>query len=227
MAQTLINIKIITIFIIFLYLSNYTICLKNSWNYINCKKYLNTIDILCTKIIKNKILNICEKWELVNSSSNANIPTKCLNKKYILSLWDNNNSDMKVKKYYIINFSEKENKEILNNNIDDDINECLKIIDYFEEFNSMDLCGDDIEKEMKEWRKKLKITHFCINLLNIIINKMKKVYSLNEQKEIINYSYKDILKLILKEDYEFDDVDVDESNLENSENDDEMNCREN
>ena len=91
----------------------------------------------------------------------------------------------------------------------------------------MDLCRDDIEKEMKEWRKKLKITHFCINLLNIIINKMKKVYSLNEQKKIINYSYKDILKLILKEDYEFDDVDVDESNLENSENDDEMNCREN
>ena len=91
----------------------------------------------------------------------------------------------------------------------------------------MDLCGDDIEKEMKEWRKKLKITHFCINLLNIIINKMKKVYSLNEQKEIINYSYKDILKLILKEDYEFDDVDVDKSNLEKSENDDEMNCREN
>ena len=91
----------------------------------------------------------------------------------------------------------------------------------------MDLCGDDIEKEMKEWRKKLKITHFCINLLNIIINKMKKVYSLNEQKEIINYSYKDILNMILKEDYEFDDVDVDESNLENSENDDEMNCREN
>ena len=80
---------------------------------------------------------------------------------------------------------------------------------------------------MKEWRKKLKITHFCINLLNIIINKMKKVYSLNDQKEIINYSYKDILKLILKGDYEFDDVDVDESNLEKSENDDEMNCREN
>ena len=54
---------------------------------------------------------------------------------------------------------------------------------------------------------------------------MKKVYSLNEQKKIINYSYKDILKLILKEDYEFDDADIDESNLEKSENDDEMNCR--
>ena len=80
---------------------------------------------------------------------------------------------------------------------------------------------------MKEWRKKLKITYFFINLLNIIINKMKKVYSLNDHKEIINYSYKDILKLILKEDYEFDDVDVDKSNLEKSENDDEMNCREN
>ena len=78
-----ISIKVITKYTIFVILLIYTMCQKIPWNHSECLNYLNSLDIICNKIIKiDNGKELCEEYEF---PLKIDLPIECNNKKYKLN----------------------------------------------------------------------------------------------------------------------------------------------
>ena len=157
-----ISIKVITKYTIFVILLIYTMCQKVPWNHSECLNYLNSLDIICNKIIKiDNGKELCEEYEF---PLKIDLPIECNNKKYKLNAKiKGSNPPIKKSLDILINFE----------NFYFDLKEYTKNHSYF--IKSMEKCiknsiiynknclsAKDIENE-KECKKleKIKNSPFC------------------------------------------------------------------
>ena len=169
-------------------------CSNNTWNYDKCKQYLNTLNIICTKIDETKIYTLCEKWKTKKPSVINNIPKYCQNKKYILTLLIST-FNPPIKAYSIIDIK-KQNKEIEKYEKDEEIEQCFELFDNFEKKYLLNFTEiKDQKRILMEYKDKLNMSNFCIDFsLNIIIhliNNYKSNYNKSYNKEIAHNQYTD------------------------------------
>ena len=164
-------------YIIFFHLLAYAICFKNQWTYLQCKNYLNTLDIICYKITKKKDgSELCQKWNYKNTSSVILLPIECYNKKYNLNLILYN-TDPPVKKKLIINLKTIEKTMVIDikdqNNInfqnEDDYSTITKCINDFTKYEQNCILNKPVEekkiKKCNAFKKKYINSKICFNII--------------------------------------------------------------
>ena len=173
MFQRLILSKVFIKYILIFNLIKFNISSDINFIYINCKKYIDKLDIKCFKFQENKkgILE-CTKWDISNILAFTDIPNECLNKEYNLDILAQNknqsikiNSNIYIGKETLIHLKKKEVKLILKKI--GDIHTCLDIFTEYLKICISKKSNNKIKNECKEWRKKQdkKEFKFCIFLL--------------------------------------------------------------
>ena len=167
---------------------NYILC-SNKWSSIKCKDYLNSLDIICTKIIKNENgTDFCDKWKANNTFDILSIPNECENKKYKLKLLVNNSKKLDLiiflQKDNLNNFSKEEVDNLLKQK--DNIEKCLDIFQKYQK--KCQFTKNDIkkEKECNDFKNK-EFIKFCFELkfnLDKNINNIIEKSNTNNTKEI-------------------------------------------
>ena len=198
MFKKLLIKKLLLRFLGLFHLSTIIICSNNFWNYHSCKRYLNTLNITCTKYHSNEVINICEKWQTNNITGVANIPEECQNKKYVLTL-SIKKSNQTIKKDIILflkkqDYSKENIKSDEIKKIEKEVGCCLKIFDKFDQIISYDFNENELNKNViKEWKKKLNISNFCIEIIiTTITNLEKNIDSIINDE---NYSEEELYKI--------------------------------
>ena len=177
----------INIFLFLIYIN----CSKTLWTYSECNNYLNSLDIICNIIIKN--LNgkdICDKWEIKDSSSETNIPLECYNKEYNLNLLVAN-SNILLRQKLSIFLENKMNLDlpIINNNnllkkYNKEIEEYLSAFIKYRQICNFKKNIEDRDKQICKILKKKNNSKFCNNINR---NLDKKINSVNKDNNFIFY----------------------------------------
>lgn len=164
-------------YIIFSHLLVYAICFKNQWTYLQCKNYLNTLDIICINITKKKDgSEQCQKWNYKNTSSVNILPIECYNKKYNLNLvLYNTNPPVKKKLYINLKNIEKtmvidiKNQNNYNFQNEDDYSTITKCLNDFTKYELNCILNKPVEekkiKKCNAFKEKSIKSKLCINLI--------------------------------------------------------------
>lgn len=195
------NLFYLTLFIRFIIIFQFfksIICSNNHlWSYEKCKKYLDSLNIICNSISKTKNgKELCKSWKINNLMDINFIPKECQNKQYSLKLSvtnsimnDKENSNTKNKKEYLIDLS-----NIKHNNLVKEKELFPKCLNIFQKYNKMcELSSKDkkINNFCNDLKKK-NITKLCNDLINNIENNVndligKKYSNINQKKLNINF----------------------------------------
>ena len=177
-------------------------------NYNQCKDYLIKVGLICTKPIKKYLLNICENWEKNNSTLYHNIPAECIDRKYILPLSVKySNTKEKINFYIYFKNTKSENQNSMKDDDDDEIDQCVQIIDYFGDIISEYSINNDVKNidqiNLNQWKNNF-YSEFCLDFIFFtMMNLEENINSLTTINK--DYEFKNLVKLLIKEDFERND----------------------
>ena len=169
---------------IFFNLYDYILC-RSKWSYIKCKDYLNSLDIICTKIIKNENgTDFCDKWKVNNIIDILSFPNECGNKEYNVQLLVNNSKKLElilyVKKENLNNFPKKEVDKILKQK--ENVEKCLDILQQYEKSCQLTKNGKKNESECNDFEND-EFIKFCSE---IIFNTNESINNIYEKSKSNN-----------------------------------------
>ena len=179
---------------IFFNLYDYILC-GNKWSYIKCKDYLNSLDIICTKIIKNENgTDFCDKWKVNNIIDILSFPNECGNKEYNVQLLVNNSKKLElilyVKKENLNNFPKKEVEKILKQK--ENVEKCLDILQQYQNNCQLTKNGKKNERECNDFEND-EFIKFCSEIIfntDESINNIYEKSKSNNTTKIKNKNFK-------------------------------------
>ena len=179
---------------IFFNLYDYILC-GNKWSYIKCKDYLNSLDIICTKIIKNENgTDFCDKWKVNNIIDILSFPNECGNKEYNVQLLVNNSKKLElilyVKKENLNNFPKKEVEKILKQK--ENVEKCLDVFQQYQKNCQLTKNGKKNERECNDFKND-EFINFCLELKFSAYERINNIYEKsksNNTTKIKNKNFK-------------------------------------